>query len=98
MSGLLFCLIALAVYRGSYMLAKEEGPFSIFLKLRDKVDPLQITWLGRGIRCPMCVSFWAGIIAALVWLTGAFDTVPGLAVLLALGASAVTVILVKLLG
>lgn len=46
------------------MIALEEGPLSIFAILREKVDPLQSSWLGRGLNCPLCVSFWVGIFFA----------------------------------
>lgn len=61
-------LAALAVYRISRMVSDEEGPFSIFTKLRALVPP--DTWVGRGLECIMCVSFWVALPVAL-WLGGA---------------------------
>ena len=66
-----FILAVLVVYRLAYLVAEDEGPFSIMAKMRAHVDPQRLTWLGRGIRCPMCVSFWLSFIAAF-FLTGAF--------------------------
>jgi hypothetical protein len=54
----------LAVYEASRSIASEEGPFSLFLRLRDRAG--QATWLGRGIQCGSCLSFWGGLIAALL--------------------------------
>jgi hypothetical protein len=49
------------------MVATEEGPFSLFVKLRNVSFLKQENWIGRGIRCPYCVSFWFGFLVAL-WL------------------------------
>jgi hypothetical protein len=65
---MLFTLAALAVYRLAWLVAMDEGPFSLFATLRARVDPLQRTWLGRGLNCPVCVSFWLAL--ALSWLGG----------------------------
>lgn len=64
MRDLLIC--GLAVYRISRMIALEEGPFGLFVSLRERVDPFQHSWLGRGLNCPLCISFWAGIGVAVV--------------------------------
>lgn len=66
-----FALSVLAVYRISYMMAKEEGPFSIFLSLRDAFD--QSTWIGRGLNCPLCISVWISSVVASVMLYGTQD-------------------------
>lgn len=56
---MLFILAALAVYRLSRMITDEEGPFSIFTKLRTAFPP--VDWIGRGLECIMCVSFWVAL-------------------------------------
>lgn len=61
----LFFLTGLSIYRVSFMLAKEEGPFSVFSSLRGRIDPSQSTWIGRGINCPLCISFWVCLPSAL---------------------------------
>lgn len=66
-----FLLAVLVVYRVAYLIAEDEGPFSSMAKLRGRVDPTRATWLGRGIRCPMCVSFWLAFFAAF-FLPGLF--------------------------
>ena len=56
-------LAALAVYRISRMITDEEGPFAIFVKVRGLAKP--DTWIGRGLECIMCVSFWIALPIAL---------------------------------
>lgn len=63
-----FVLATLTVYRLSTAITREKGPFGLFLRLRGAVDPDQQTWLGEGLNCPFCVSFWLALPAAL-WLT-----------------------------
>jgi len=60
-----FVLLALAVYRLSHMVTSEEGPFEAFAKVRDALGGnQQATWVGRGIVCILCVSFWVGLLGA----------------------------------
>lgn len=66
--GVTLLLLTLAVYRVAYLIAIDEGPFSAMETLRDRIDPNQKTWLGRGVRCMGCVSFWVALLAAI--LTG----------------------------
>lgn len=71
---LLLILAALATHRIALAITEEEGPFSIFLKVRGAFDPDQTTWLGRGLNCIFCVGFWVALPIA-VWLgtLGLFD-------------------------
>jgi len=66
-TAVLLLLAVLAVYRVTRMItqAGEDGPFDLFARWRDFVG--QATWIGRGFHCFYCVSFWAGLAAAL-WL------------------------------
>jgi len=68
-----FIVASLAVWRLSVLVTEEEGPFSAFMLLRSKVDYYQHTWVGRGLNCFWCVSFWFGLAEAGVWayITGA---------------------------
>lgn len=61
-------LAILAVYRVARMLSMEDGPLDAFAKLRERIDPKQETWVGRGINCPLCVGFWVSFAASLVLL------------------------------
>jgi hypothetical protein len=65
----------LAVYRLSFMITREEGPFDVFERLRlaaqtlpsspdGRPNRLRPHWIARGIACPLCVSFWLSLIAA----------------------------------
>lgn len=63
MQPLTLLIAALAVYRLSRMIADEEGPFSIFQQLRGRFPPTD--WIGRGLECIMCVSFWVALPVAL---------------------------------
>lgn len=66
-SALTFIVATLATYRLSMALTEEEGPFSIFRAWRGAIDPDQTTWLGRGVNCLLCVSFWVALpFAALI--------------------------------
>lgn len=58
----LLIISALAVYRLSFMIAKEDGPLDLFNRIRGKVDPNQSTWVGRGINCPLCISVWLSLL------------------------------------
>lgn len=86
--GFLFIVLALATYRVSWMVATEEGPFSAFLWLRNRF--IKNNWVSRGIRCPFCLSFWAGLLAAFLmpWRG------PGVYFCEAMAFSGVTIILV----
>lgn len=59
-----FVLASLATYRAARMVAMEDGPFDVFTRLQERID--QKTWIGRGLRCTLCVSFWLALPAALL--------------------------------
>lgn len=88
MGPLTFILASLAVYRLSRMITDEEGPFSIFTKLRALFLPTD--WFGRGLECIMCLSVWVALPIAL-WIDWSSDFWP----LTWLALSGVTVILRK---
>ena len=54
-------LAILATYRIARMLALEDGPFDAFVRVRERIDPEQQTWVGRGLNCPLCISFWVAL-------------------------------------
>lgn len=82
-----FIMAALITYRLAYLVAEDEGPFSLFAKVRARIDPQRKTWVGRGVRCPVCVSFWLSMIAALF--------LPGLFVINWLALAGAVLVLVK---
>jgi hypothetical protein len=89
---LIFFIDIMAVYRVSFMLAREDGPFDVFSKCRDHIG--QKTWIGRGLHCVPCISFWISIasvismcicdpfgIGVYAWLLFAFGVSGGVLVL-----------------
>lgn len=58
-----FLIAALAVYQIAYSVARLDGPFDVFARLRHRAG--QRSWIGRGLHCPMCVAFWLGWTVAL---------------------------------
>lgn len=57
-----FALAALATWRVSHLLATEDGPAEIFVRLRAW---LGYTWIGRLMDCFLCLSLWIAAPAAL---------------------------------
>lgn len=71
---IVFIAAVLATWRASLLVTDEEGPFGAFQWIRDHLDPYQKTWLGRGLSCTWCVSWWAGLVAAgWLWAFGYLD-------------------------
>lgn len=64
----IFIVTALAVFRGSLLFSEEEGPLSIFSRMRRAVPAKSNP--GRGIRCSRCWSVWLAAVVTgyLVWL------------------------------
>lgn len=65
---LIFWTVAaiLTNYRLSRALAREDGPFDAFSELRERAG--QRNWIGRGLHCALCLSFWLAV--PLAWLVG----------------------------
>ena len=59
-------VLGLAAYRLAWLIARDEGPFGLCAWLRGHIDPHQRTWVGRGLNCAGCVSFWLALVAAIV--------------------------------
>lgn len=66
MSIVVLLIASLAVWRVARMITLEEGPFSVFSWIRGRVDARQQTWIGRGLSCLACVSFWLAALVALI--------------------------------
>jgi hypothetical protein len=60
-----FLMAALAVWRVTYLLYAEDGPFDIFFRLR---RGLGANFPGRFLDCFYCLSIWLAAPAA--WLLG----------------------------
>jgi hypothetical protein len=76
----LFLIAVFAVWRVSYLIVYDEGPFRIMAGIRGMLDPDQKTWIGRGVNCMICVSFWAAWgILGLLFVPYGWIVVTGLA-------------------
>lgn len=65
-----FALASLAVYRVSYMLTSEDGPFYAFSSMRKRLMEWERKrgkphWIIDGMHCILCVSVYASLLAAL---------------------------------
>ena len=63
-------VLVLAAFRMAVLIIDDEGPLSLFAKIRGKIDPMQKTWVGRGLRCYWCVGFWAAWLCVGLHLMG----------------------------
>jgi hypothetical protein len=83
MNWFYFVLATLATYRIAHMIAREDGPFDMFMLLREFAG--QEKWYGRGLHCVLCISFWLSLPAALLvglpWLMGWLGIAGGVLVL-----------------
>jgi len=58
-SPFVFVLAVLGAFRLAVDLAKEEGPFGLFEKLRAFMQRQRMpAWVKNGSICPVCWSFW----------------------------------------
>jgi hypothetical protein len=72
MSWLDFALGSLATYYLALSVARQEGPFRAFERMRNVFTADD--WKGRGIRCHVCVSLYAALLIALaLWGLGKVD-------------------------
>lgn len=61
--GKAFVLCTLAVWRIAHLIAHEDGPFDIVVRIRSKVGH---GFLGSLLDCFLCVSLW--VAAPFAWL------------------------------
>lgn len=59
-----FLLTALAVYRVSFLMTEEDGPFHIFLRWRRFAWQKLPQWIGQGFSCFYCTSFWVSLLGS----------------------------------
>lgn len=88
---LTFILAALAVYRLSLMVSKEDGPAWLFYKLRRLPPPKSSA--REGLACQWCVSVYAAaLVCGLLFWAGLRNPAPLWIILwLALSAAAVVI-------
>ena len=58
-----YAILAAAVWRLSYALAKERGPFAVFATLRERLP------LGGLTTCYKCASFWVALLMLVLYAT-----------------------------
>lgn len=76
MRGDVLILVVFAVYRVATDLAWMDGPFDAYAKVRGRVMTKygKDDWRSNGITCPICLSFWLSLPAALLLgIYGAYD-------------------------
>jgi len=67
-----FLVAALATYYLALSVAREDGPFAMFLWLRNQFT--DEGWFSRGLRCVVCMSCWTALLVTiLVTLLGHAD-------------------------
>lgn len=63
MSAFDYLILALAVWRVSHLISREDGPFYIFKRLRNRLP------LGGLTACIYCLSVWIAAALYLLWFT-----------------------------
>lgn len=88
-------LLALVTVRLTWLLAFDDGPFNLFLRLRllagvryDEAGNVTDApnWIAAGLICSHCISFWVGL--GIAWAFG-YNPLYGLAY------STVTILIVR---
>lgn len=71
---LLFCMpfVALITWRLTIDFTQEDGPFALYRMIRKAMlaaeDIPGTGWIARGAECVFCVSFWIGLLVALLFV------------------------------
>ncbi len=58
MNPLRLLVSSLAVWRITHLLAEEDGPWDVVVKLRQRIHS---AWLGNALDCFYCLSVWVAI-------------------------------------
>ena len=85
-----YLISAFAVYRVSRMIALEDGFFDVFSLWRGFLFQRfgEKHWVTRGWNCPLCLSFWVGMLVAFL--------LPGNFILMWMGLSGAATFLYRL--
>jgi len=82
MDALVIVLAVLSVWRVVHLIAKEDGPFYVFGRLREFAgvryasgteEFVADTMIGNLLLCPLCLSVWFAIPPAVILATGVFQ-------------------------
>lgn len=85
---MIYLFAAFATYYAALSMSREDGPFAVFLWLRNRFT--RDTWLARGIRCIVCVSCYTAALAAYgLWAAGHVRTIDTPVVWLGLAGASV---------
>lgn len=82
------------VYRVAHATALEDGPFDVFSRLQAWAGGGK-NWVGRGLSCILCVSWWLAVPAVALFL---WPTPLGDAVLIWGGIAGAVVVVHKVVG
>lgn len=63
MDGLTLLILSLATWRLAYLMAKEDAPFRLMTRLRER------TTFGGLLTCIYCSSVWAALAVLALWFT-----------------------------
>lgn len=58
-----FVIVALATWRAAHLLVKEDAPFRLMARLRER------TTLGGLLSCMKCASVWTAALMLALWFT-----------------------------
>lgn len=82
---MMFVFAALATYYTALVLTQQDGPFALFLKLRNQFTD-DTSWIARGLRCLVCMSLYTSALFTFflvyfyhISLNNAVFVLPGLA-------------------
>jgi hypothetical protein len=68
-------LLALATWRLSYMITRENGPSAIFAKIRADLGEPKDGELSELFTCQYCASVWVALVVLLCWRLGWFKEI-----------------------
>lgn len=70
MDGLILLAAVFATYRLATDVAHERGPYDLYSRLRGRVIARYGAddWRSEGVSCPICLSFWIGLVVVLLVL------------------------------
>lgn len=58
-----YIIAAFATYYMALAIAREDGPGGVFLTIRNRYT--DDNWLGRGLRCVVCLSCWTALVVVM---------------------------------
>lgn len=82
-----FILAALACYRVTVLIARDAGPWNIFIRLR------KMTRLSKLLSCPFCVSIWVALAIEIAFYFSVQKDLVMVSGFIVLGLSAISIIL-----